>query len=201
MRERARRKARGETAGDFVAEHEGSEHVSAGTARRFADREHAGQYLQRRLTRDEAQPLAQFDCAAGGAVQQCRRARIHQRPAARIDRCPDPAGGGQPLAQLRYLGPLAAGEDDAQRVEQGQLCVMPHRLGDVLPARRRDKCCQFLDLPSHQLPPSLRAHGSAGAPPEDKLREAIPRRLCSTRGRLLRRCASRNDGSAWIQEA
>src|ERR1051325_5700617 len=113
MRQRAWREARGETAGDLVTEHEGGEDVAAGPARCFADREPAGQYLQRRLARDKAQPLAKLYCASGGTVEQCGGARVLGGPATRIDRRAGPGAGGQPLAQLPYFRPVAAGEDDA----------------------------------------------------------------------------------------
>ena len=151
MRQRARREAGGEPAGDLIAEHEGGEDVAAGTAGLLSDRQHPGQDLQCRLAGDETQSFAQLDRAAGDAVEQGRRAGILDRPTAGIDRRTGPGGGGESLAQLPHFGPPAAGQDDAERVEQRNFCVSPHRFGHVLPARPRDESRQFLDLPSHAV--------------------------------------------------
>ena len=119
----------------------------------FADRQHRRQGLHRRLAGDQPQPLAQFDRAAGDAVEHRRGARVVAGPASRIDRGAAPGRRSQPLAQPGDFRPLAAGEDHPQRIEQYQLGVPPHRLRDVGAARLGDEPRQFLDLFSHAPTP------------------------------------------------
>ena len=69
VRQRARREPARQPADDIVAEDERRQHLAAGAARLLADRQYRRQHLHRRLARDEAQPFAQFDRAAGDAVK------------------------------------------------------------------------------------------------------------------------------------
>src|SRR5260370_30635992 len=71
------------------------------------------------------------------------------RPAAPIGRGARPGRTREALSQRGYVGPVAAGEDNAERVEQYQLGVMRHGLGDVVASCLGDKPRQFLDLLSH----------------------------------------------------
>ena len=149
MRQGARREPESKPPDDIVAEDERRQHLMPGTARPLADREHRRQDLHRRLAGDKAQPFAQLDRTAGDPVEQSGGARIVMGPAAGIDRGPAAGVRGEPLAQLAYLGPLRAGQDDAESVEQHEPRMTPHRLGYFLAPRLRDKSRQFFDLLRH----------------------------------------------------
>ena len=135
MRQRARREPAGKPPDDIVAENERRQHVAPGACRLLADRQHRRQHLHRRLPGYEPQPLAQLDRAPGDAVEQRRRARVIAGPAARVDRRAASGRRREPLAQRRDLRPLAAGEDHAERIEQHQPGMRPHRLRNILAAR------------------------------------------------------------------
>jgi hypothetical protein len=115
----------------------------------LGDGQHPREDLHRRLAGDEAQTFAQFDGPSGDAVEQSRAAGVGGRPAPRIERGARTGRSGQALPQSAHLGPLAAGEDHPQRVEQYHFGMALDRCRDVFPPRRRDETCQSVDLLPH----------------------------------------------------
>ena len=156
MRQRPRREPAGEPGRDIVAEHEapsasrgpGCPPARRPPARRAAPASPPGR-RRSAAPRTARSPARRCRSAAPRCADLCR-------PAARIDRGAAAGSRREPLAQLPHLGPLRAGEDHAERVEQHQLGVPLHRLGDVLPLRPATNCasssiCRPLRRPSKFL--------------------------------------------------
>ena len=152
VRERPRRECSAEPRGEIVADDERRDQIAAAALRVLADGQEARQNLHRGLAGDEPQTFAELDRAAGDAVQQRGGARILRRPAARVNGGAGARRRRETLAQLLHLGPLRAGEDHAERIEENELRLMLHRLGDILPLRLRDELRELFDLLSHITP-------------------------------------------------
>ena len=149
MRERPGHERACKPAGNFVAQDERAQHVFARASCVLGRGEDAGKDLHCGLARDEPQALAQLDRAPGDPVEQRRRARIGSGAARRIHRGARAAGGRQALPKRLDFRSSGARENDPDRVEQDELCMLSHALRDFLPVGIRDEAREFFQLSAH----------------------------------------------------
>ena len=157
MREGPRRQPRSEPGGNFVAEDQRRQRLSARSFQPFRTRQRRGQDLHGPLARDVAMSLAQFDRPPRQSIEQGRRARVRRRPARRVDRRAPPTGRGQSRPHAGHLSLHRTSQDHAHRVEQHELGVLPNSLRDRLPRRAGNEVRQFLYCPTHHGLHSRRA--------------------------------------------
>ena len=153
MRQRPRREPAGEPRRDIVAEQQRRQHVAAGAAA-----------PARRPPARRAAPASPPDPRRSAAPRTARSTARRCRSAA--PRCADRATASRahrPWRRCRqsasrsrsspHFGPLRAGQDHAQRVEQHELGMLLHGRRDILPRRRR-----------RRMPPVLRSAASRVRP-------------------------------------
>src|SRR6185436_20016159 len=84
-------------------------------------------------------------------------ARVLRGPALGQHRRAGPRRGLQALPQLPHFGTHRPREDDAERIEEHELRMAPHRLRHVLEPRSCDEPSQPFDFPPHVTPSALAA--------------------------------------------
>src|SRR5690349_3760768 len=110
MRERTWRESGCDACRKLVADDERRHQIAARARRVFSDGPYSGQNLHRGLPAHKTQSLAELDRPSGDAVEQCRRARILLREAARVYRGAAARRAAEPIAQLLHFRPYGARE-------------------------------------------------------------------------------------------